>query len=221
VATLDEGAAADCSELVKARRLRACRTSLSRSPLERPRPFGDERYALLAGEEFVLEPALDFDRDLLEVVFVRIEVRLLYQDGSRIDELRRLRGLLEGRIVLNLATARKQIEHVGADITLTVGILRHCACDEAVADAIKHDLDIRAVRNKDAVLALYDLMINRKKSEEATARFPSPAYIQHNPLIPDGPEALGQFFGKITRERGLARVVVHASSPSATTFGRM
>jgi hypothetical protein len=70
-------------ELVKARRLRACRTSLSRSPLERPRPlFGDERYALLAGEEFVLEPALDFDRDLLEVVFVRIEVRFLYQDGS-------------------------------------------------------------------------------------------------------------------------------------------
>jgi predicted SnoaL-like aldol condensation-catalyzing enzyme len=81
--------------------------------------------------------------------------------------------------------------------------------------------DIRAVRNKDAVLALYNLMINQKKSEEATARFLSPAYIQHNPLIPDGPEALGQFFGKITRERGLARVVVHASSPSATTFGRM
>jgi predicted SnoaL-like aldol condensation-catalyzing enzyme len=69
--------------------------------------------------------------------------------------------------------------------------------------------DSRAVRNKIAVLALYDLMINQKKSEEATAKFLSPAYIQHNPLIPDGPEALGQFFGKITRERRMARVVVH------------
>src|ERR1700689_652162 len=69
--------------------------------------------------------------------------------------------------------------------------------------------DSRAVRNKDAVLALYDLMINQKRSEEATAKYLSPAYVQHNPLIPDGPQALGQFFGKITSERKLARVVVH------------
>jgi hypothetical protein len=41
--------------------------------------------------------------------------------------------------------------------------------------------DSRAVRNKNNVLALYDLMINTKKSEEGTARFVSPAYIQHNP----------------------------------------
>jgi predicted SnoaL-like aldol condensation-catalyzing enzyme len=69
--------------------------------------------------------------------------------------------------------------------------------------------DSRAVRNKNAVLALYEQMINGKKSEEATARWVSRAYIQHNPLIPDGPEALGQFFGKVTRERPRARVVVH------------
>src|SRR5439155_19777907 len=69
--------------------------------------------------------------------------------------------------------------------------------------------DSRAVRNKDNVLALYKLMINQKKSEEATAKFVSPAYIQHNPLIPDGSVALGQFFGKVTRERARARVVVH------------
>jgi predicted SnoaL-like aldol condensation-catalyzing enzyme len=67
--------------------------------------------------------------------------------------------------------------------------------------------DSRAVRNKNNVLALYDQMINQKKSEEATARFVSPAYIQHNPLIADGPRALGQFFGKVTRERARARVV--------------
>jgi predicted SnoaL-like aldol condensation-catalyzing enzyme len=69
--------------------------------------------------------------------------------------------------------------------------------------------DGRAVRNKDNVLALYEMMINQKKSEEGTAKFVSPGYIQHNPLIPDGSEALGRFFGKITNERAPARVVVH------------
>ena len=69
--------------------------------------------------------------------------------------------------------------------------------------------DSRAVRNKDNVLALYDLMINQKKSEEGTAKFLSQAYIQHNPIIPDGSAALGQFFGKVTREHAGARVVVH------------
>jgi predicted SnoaL-like aldol condensation-catalyzing enzyme len=69
--------------------------------------------------------------------------------------------------------------------------------------------DSRAVRNKDNVLGLYEMMINKKTSEEGTAKFVSPAYIQHNPLIPDGSVALGQFFGKVTRERASARVVVH------------
>ena len=53
--------------------------------------------------------------------------------------------------------------------------------------------DSRAVRNKNNVLALYDLMINTKKSEEGTAQYVSPAYIQHNPLIADGSVALGKF----------------------------
>jgi predicted SnoaL-like aldol condensation-catalyzing enzyme len=69
--------------------------------------------------------------------------------------------------------------------------------------------DSRAVRNKDNVLALYDLMVNQKRSEEAAAKFVGASYIQHNPLIPDGSIALGQFFGKVTRERLRARVVVH------------
>jgi predicted SnoaL-like aldol condensation-catalyzing enzyme len=69
--------------------------------------------------------------------------------------------------------------------------------------------DSAAVRNKDNVLALYDLMINQKKPEEAAAKFVGPAYVQHNPLIADGPEALGKYFGQVTRERAKARVVVH------------
>src|ERR1700720_2148236 len=69
--------------------------------------------------------------------------------------------------------------------------------------------DSHAVRNKNNVLALYDLMINLKKSEEATAKFVSPAYVQHNPLIADGSVALGKYFGQVTRQRAKARVVVH------------
>jgi predicted SnoaL-like aldol condensation-catalyzing enzyme len=69
--------------------------------------------------------------------------------------------------------------------------------------------DSRAVRNIDNVLALYELMINQKKSKEGTAKFVSPAYIQHNPLIADGPAALGEYFAQVTRERAKARVVVH------------
>ena len=67
----------------------------------------------------------------------------------------------------------------------------------------------RAVRNKNNVLAMYDLMINQKRSEDATAKYVSPSYIQHNPLIPDGSVALGRFFAKVTGERARARVVVH------------
>jgi predicted SnoaL-like aldol condensation-catalyzing enzyme len=69
--------------------------------------------------------------------------------------------------------------------------------------------DARAVRNKDNVLAFYDLMVNRKRSAEAAARFVVPDYVQHNPLIGDGSAALGESFGLYTREHPLARVVVH------------
>jgi len=68
--------------------------------------------------------------------------------------------------------------------------------------------DSRAVRNKNNVLRFYDLVINQKKSEESISTFMTPGYIQHNPLIPDGAEALGKFFGQITKERANARIVV-------------
>jgi predicted SnoaL-like aldol condensation-catalyzing enzyme len=69
--------------------------------------------------------------------------------------------------------------------------------------------DSRAMRNKDNVLTLYDLMINGKKSEEGTAKFISATYVQHNPLIADGSDALGKYFGQVTRQRAKARVIVH------------
>ncbi|HLQ76259.1 MAG TPA: hypothetical protein VK210_02835 [Terriglobia bacterium] len=80
--------------------------------------------------------------------------------------------------------------------------------------------DSRAVRNKNNVLGFYDLVINQKKSEEFVSKFISPAYLQHNPLIANGPDALGKFFGQITKERARARVVVHRSSPPAIMCGR-
>src|SRR5262249_3214756 len=69
--------------------------------------------------------------------------------------------------------------------------------------------DTRAVRNKDNILGFYDLVINRKQAEEYVPSFIAPDYIQHNPLIANGPIALAHFFGRINRERALARVVVH------------
>jgi predicted SnoaL-like aldol condensation-catalyzing enzyme len=69
--------------------------------------------------------------------------------------------------------------------------------------------DGRAVRNKNNVLGFYDLVINKKRSEQSVAQFMNPSYVQHNPLIADGAEALGKFFGKICKERARARVVVH------------
>jgi predicted SnoaL-like aldol condensation-catalyzing enzyme len=69
--------------------------------------------------------------------------------------------------------------------------------------------DSRAIRNKTNVHELYELMSNTKRSEEGTAKHVRPWCVQHNPLIAEGSVALGQFFGKITRERAKARVVVH------------
>lgn len=69
--------------------------------------------------------------------------------------------------------------------------------------------DRRAVRNKETLLGFYELAINNKKPEEAAAMYVAPGYIQHNPLIPDGSEALGRYFAQITTDFPRARVVVH------------
>jgi len=69
--------------------------------------------------------------------------------------------------------------------------------------------DTNAVRNKDNILALYDLMINRKNAREAVAKFLIPEYIQHNPLVPDGAAGLAAFFDKVAKDRADLRVVVH------------
>lgn len=69
--------------------------------------------------------------------------------------------------------------------------------------------DKRAVRNKDNVLALYDLMINKKQADDAVAKLLVPKYVQHNPLVPDGAAGLAAFFDKVAKDRANLRVVVH------------
>src|ERR1700722_16704634 len=65
------------------------------------------------------------------------------------------------------------------------------------------------VRNIDNVLTLYQMMINETRAEEGTARFLTPGYIQHNPLIADGAEALGKYFAGVKAAHPSAHVVVH------------
>ena len=81
--------------------------------------------------------------------------------------------------------------------------------------------DSRAVRNKDNVLALYDLMINTKKSEEAHGQIRQPR------LHPAQPADRGRFGGarEVLRPRSHGNAPgpassSTASSPSATMYGR-
>ena len=69
--------------------------------------------------------------------------------------------------------------------------------------------DARAVRNKDNILACYELLINQQKPEEAAKNYVVPDYIQHNPLMHDGRKGLAEFFAKVAAERPAAHIVVH------------
>ena len=44
-------------------------------------------------------------------------------------------------------------------------------------------------RNKQTVVAYYELAFNGKQPEQAVERYVGSQYIQHNPQAPDGPEA--------------------------------
>ena len=69
--------------------------------------------------------------------------------------------------------------------------------------------DKNIVRNINNVLGLYEMMINQKKPEEATAQYLNSGYIQHNPILSDGPIALGEAFKQFTSQQENFRVTVH------------
>ena len=55
-------------------------------------------------------------------------------------------------------------------------------------------------RNKQTVMAFYDLMFNQCKPREAIEQFVGDRYIQHNPEVADGKEAFIEYFTRMASE---------------------
>ncbi|WP_407495079.1 ester cyclase [Pseudooceanicola sp. MF1-13] len=55
-------------------------------------------------------------------------------------------------------------------------------------------------RNKQTVMAFYDLMFNQCQPREAIERYVGAEYIQHNPHVGDGKEAFIDYFERMARD---------------------
>jgi predicted SnoaL-like aldol condensation-catalyzing enzyme len=55
-------------------------------------------------------------------------------------------------------------------------------------------------RNKENVMAFYDLMFNQCKPREAMEQFAGDRYIQHNPGVGDGKEAFIDYFTRMAAD---------------------
>jgi predicted SnoaL-like aldol condensation-catalyzing enzyme len=55
-------------------------------------------------------------------------------------------------------------------------------------------------RNKQTVLAFYDLMFNRDRPREAMERYAGDVYVQHNPEVADGKEGFIAYFERMAEE---------------------
>jgi predicted SnoaL-like aldol condensation-catalyzing enzyme len=61
-------------------------------------------------------------------------------------------------------------------------------------------MDERLERNKQTVVAFYDLMFNESKPAEAIERYAGDVYIQHNPHLADGKQAFIDHFERLAAE---------------------
>src|SRR3712207_9575331 len=60
-------------------------------------------------------------------------------------------------------------------------------------DTLEGETVTDAEKNKQTVLAYYNMAFNERKPAEAAQKYGGPHYIQHNPQAPDGFEAFVQF----------------------------
>lgn len=58
----------------------------------------------------------------------------------------------------------------------------------------------RLERNKQNVMAFYDLMFNQCQPAEAMRRYAGDVYIQHNPHVADGKQAFIDYFERMARD---------------------
>ena len=61
-------------------------------------------------------------------------------------------------------------------------------------------MDERLERNKQTVMAFYDLMFNQCKPAEAIERHAGATYRQHNPHVADGKQAFIDYFERMARQ---------------------